>query len=55
MGEAKKEMIIKEMQMKMLQEVRENKVPLWEKFKEECPNSNYYKLFLGGMINGAVA
>jgi hypothetical protein len=54
MAERKKEMILAEQEVKMLEEVKESKVPLWQKFKEECPKSNYYKLYVGAMINGAV-
>ena len=38
----------------LLDTVKEEKTPLWDKFKEECPDSNFFKLYVQGLLKKAM-
>ena len=55
LGELKREQQIAENTLKLYEAIKEAKVPLWEKFKEECPESTYCKHSVLSLINKSLA
>jgi len=39
-----------EQTLSLLEAVKENKIPLWKKYKDECPDSNFCKLFINSLV-----
>jgi len=38
----------------MYEDIRETKIPLFEKFRDEAPSSAFTKLFVNSMVNKTV-
>jgi hypothetical protein len=39
-----------DMTLTLLEAVKEDKIPLWEKYKDECPESNFCHLFVNRIL-----